>query len=298
MLPRSSKEASNEASNEATITNRQPWDEAANGWNRHAALTRTWLKEATAAMLNAAHIAPGARVLDIAAGSGDQTLDIARRIGANGHLLATDISTSILALARENFHAAGLHHVHTRMADAQALGLAGANFDAAVCRLGLMFCLDPLAALVQARMALKPGGRFSALVFSTAEKNPCLSITMDTARKHAGIAKQSTTQPGTLLSLGEPGLLERLLHAAGFAKINLHPLSAPFRLSSSAQYVDFLRCAASPIMEMMTLLSNEAELNAWNDIEKQLNVFNTDSGWEGPNELLLCAAAAPSDNKM
>lgn len=282
------------ASHEATISHRQPWDEAANGWNRHAALTRTWLKEATAAMLDAACIVPGSRVLDIAAGSGDQTLDIARRIGTQGHLLATDISVSILALARENFRAAGLHHVHTRVADAQALGLAGANFDAAICRLGLMFCVDPLEALVQARMALKPGGRFSALVFSTAEKNPCLSITIDTALKHAGIAKKSTLAPGTLLSLGEPGLLDRLLRAAGFIDINVQPLSAPFRLSSSAQYVDFLRYSASPIMAMLASLSTEAQINAWADIEKQLNMFNTASGWEGPNELLLCSAIAPT----
>lgn len=282
------------ASHEATISHRQPWDEAANGWNRHAALTRTWLKEATAAMLDAACIVPGSRVLDIAAGSGDQTLDIARRIGTQGHLLATDISVSILALARENFRAAGLHHVHTRVADAQALGLAGANFDAAICRLGLMFCVDPLEALVQARMALKPGGRFSALVFSTAERNPCLSITIDTALKHAGIAKKSTLAPGTLLSLGEPGLLARLLRAAGFIDINVQPLSAPFRLSSSAQYVDFLRYSASPIMAMLASLSTEAQINAWADIENELNMFNTASGWEGPNELLLCSAVPPS----
>jgi SAM-dependent methyltransferase len=282
------------ASHEATTSHRQPWDEAANGWNRHAALTRTWLKEATAAMLDAACIASGSRVLDIAAGSGDQTLDIARRIGAHGYVLATDVSAAILTLARQNFHAAGLHYVHTRLADAQALGLAGADFDAAICRLGLMFCVDPLEALIQARMALKPGGRFSALVFSTAEKNPCLGITIDTACKHAGITKKSTMKPGTLLSLGEPGLLDQLLRAAGFIDINVHPLSAPFRLSSSAQYVDFLRYSASPIMEMLALLSTEAQINAWNDIEKQLNVFNTASGWEGPNELLLCSAVALS----
>lgn len=285
------------ASNEPSFNKRQPWDEAADGWNRHAALTRAWLKEATTAMLDAACIAPGARVLDIAAGSGDQTLDIARRIGTSGHVLATDISATILALARDNIREAGLLHVHTRVADAQSLGLAGADFDAAICRLGLMFCLSPLEALVQARTALRPGGRFSALVFSTAEKNPCLSITINTARKHARMARTLTIKPGTLLSLGEPGLIDRLLHAAGFMDINVQPLSAPFRLSSSAQYVDFLRSSASPIMEMLASLSAEAEGNAWNDIENQLSVFNTASAWEGPNELLLCSAVAPLNAK-
>lgn len=68
-----------------------PWDEAAQGWNRHAAVIRSWLAEATEAMLTAARIGPGSRVLDIAAGAGDQTLDIACRVGPQGHVLATDI---------------------------------------------------------------------------------------------------------------------------------------------------------------------------------------------------------------
>ena len=48
----------------------QPWDEAAAGWNEHAAVIRAWLREMTDAMINAANIGPGSRVLDIAAGHG------------------------------------------------------------------------------------------------------------------------------------------------------------------------------------------------------------------------------------
>ena len=117
-----------------------PWDKAAAGWNSHAAVIHEWLAEATAAMLAAARIGPGARVLDIAAGAGDQTLDIARCVGPRGHVLATDVSAAILSLARDNARAAELHNIDTRVADAQALGLEGAGFDAAVSRLGLMFC--------------------------------------------------------------------------------------------------------------------------------------------------------------
>ena len=86
-----------------------PWDRAAEGWNKHSAVIRSWLEEATGAMLDAARIKPGACVLDIAAGAGDQTLDIARRVGPQGQVLATDISAQILMLARDKARAAGLH---------------------------------------------------------------------------------------------------------------------------------------------------------------------------------------------
>jgi ubiquinone/menaquinone biosynthesis C-methylase UbiE len=270
-----------------------PWDRAAEGWNQHSAVIRSWLEDATGAMLDAARIQPGARVLDIAAGAGDQTLDIARRVGPLGHVLATDISAQILMLARDRARAAGLQHVDTRAADAQSLGLDGAGFDAAVSRLGLMFCESPLDALRQARSALKPGGRFSALVFSQPQNNPCLVMLISTALRHAGLAPRSPYMPGTLMSLGEPGLLARLLHEAGFEGIEMRTIAAPFRLPTSRDYVDFVRTSGTPIMEILAPLPAAVQRAAWDDMAEQLNVFSTPTGWVGPNELLLCAASNP-----
>ena len=276
-----------------------PWDVAAAGWNHHADLIHAWLHDATQTMLDEAHIGPGARVLDIAAGAGDQTLDIARRIGTQGRVLATDLSPAILALALKNAEAEGFSQVSTQVADAQSLGLAGANFDAAVSRLGLMFCHTPLAALSEIRAALKPQGRLSALVFGRPEHNPCLTITLATARQHAGMVHGSVMQalrplaPGSLMSLSKPGLLEELLQTAGFVDVSVRYVQAPFHTSSAEEYVDFLRSSASPIIEMLASLPDAARQNAWADITDQLKVFDAPTGWIGPNELLQCVAVAP-----
>lgn len=280
----------------AKVGGYQPWDAAATGWNQHAALIHHWLQDATKTMLDDAHIEPGAQVLDIAAGAGDQTMDIAHRIGPTGRVLATDVSPRILALAQQNADAAGLLQVSTQVADAQTLGLAGSQFDAAVCRLGLMFCHSPLAALTEIRAALKPQGRFSALVFGRPEHNPCLAITLGTARQHAGLADAQTMRadaPGTLMSLGKPGLLEELAQSAGFVDVTTCYVSAPFHAASAEQYVDFLRASASPVMEILKPLTNAAKQDAWLDITERLKVFNKSAGWVGPNELLLCVAGAP-----
>ena len=272
-----------------------PWDAAAAGWNQHAALIHDWLCDATLALLDDARIGLGDRVLDLAAGAGDQTLDIARRVGANGWVLATDVSPKILALAQKNAQAAGLRQVSTQVADAQLLDLAGSNFDAAVCRLGLMFCCAPLAALAGIRAALKPQGRLTALVFGRPHCNPCLAITLATARRHAGFVESTPCAmgPGSLMSLGKPGLLEALLQTAGFVAVRVNYVSAPFRAASAAHYVSFLRASASPIMEILAPLSSTAQEVAWHDMTEQLEVFSTPSGWSGPNELLQCVAAAP-----
>ena len=277
------------------------WDKAAQGWNSNAALIRVWLADATVAMLDAAGVKAGDRVLDIAAGAGDQTLDIARRVGQQGYVLATDISPRIIALAQANARQAGMTQVDTRVADAQTLGvslatsvgLAAAPFDAAVCRLGLMFCTRPLDALTGARKALKPGGRLAALVFSQPQQNPCLSIMMSIALRAAGLAPRSPFEPGTLMSLGQPGLLAQLLHEAGFADIRVTPLTAPFCAPTVRHYVDFVRTSGSPIMEILASLPPATQDDVWRDIEAQLDAFSTPAGWIGPNELLLLSAASP-----
>jgi SAM-dependent methyltransferase len=279
---------------DASAVTECPWDKAAAGWNEHSESIHDWLYDVTRAMLDAVHITEGSRVLDIAAGAGDQTLDIARRVGPSGYVLATDISRPILALAQENSHKAGLLQIATQVADAQALGLGGANFDAAVCRLGLMFCLKPLDALIEARKALKPGGRLGAVVFSHSQHNPCLTIMMATALRHAGLPPRPAFAPGTLLSLGQPGLLEQLLQEAGFIGIHVLAMSAPFRMLSGAHYIDFVKAGGSPIMEVLAPLSTRAQSDAWCDMSQQLDVFTTATGWEGPNELLLCSAKTPS----
>lgn len=276
-----------------------PWDTAAEGWDRHSQLIGDWLREVTPAMLDAAGIAAGSRVLDIAAGAGDQTLAIAQRVGPGGHVLATDISPRILALAQDKLRAAGFAQASTRTADAQALGLAGAGFDAAVSRLGLMFCTAPLDALREAHAALRPGGRFSAVVFAPPPGNPCIALMLAIARQHAGMAPAlpaSADAPGTLFSLGRRGLMAELLHRAGFVDIEVRTVSAPMRLASSEHYVEFVRSAGLPIVQLLAALPEVAQCDAWDDMTAQLARFDTPGGWHGPNELLLCAAARPHED--
>ena len=271
-----------------------PWDEAAAGWDRHSAMLRTWLHAITQQMLDACDIRPGARVLDVAAGAGDQTLDIAARVGPAGGVVASDISPRILALARQKLQRAGFTRVTTQVADAEALPLAGAEFDAAVCRLGLMFCTRPQAALAGLHAALRPGGRLGVIVFSEPARNPCITVLMDTARRHAGLAPLPCAPAGSLLSLGQPGLMARLLAEAGFDDIDVRPVAAPMHLPSRSAYIDFTKSAGQPVMALLAPLSAAAQAAAWHDIEQGLDRYCTSGGWVGPNELLLCTATRPN----
>lgn len=266
---------------------RELWDKHAKGWSDCSGQIRDWLRESTEAMLAMAEVGPGARVLDIAAGAGDQTLDIAHRVGAAGAVLATDLSPAILKFAKERAQRAGYGNVDTAVADGEDLRLGDGAFDAAVCRLGLMFFPDPGKGLREMFRVLKPGGRACTMVFSTPDKNPCVSILVSTAFKHAGLPPRDPYQPGGLLSLGKPGFIDDLFRQAGFSRVATVKLAAPFRLPLVTDYLAFVRNSASPILQILQRLDAPAKEAAWAEIESRLRAFNTADGWEGPNELLL-----------
>jgi ubiquinone/menaquinone biosynthesis C-methylase UbiE len=236
------------------------WDQAAEGWS---AARRSFMRgcdQATAAMLSEARLWPGARVLDLAAGAGDQTKDIALAVGPTGDVLATDISPKILDFARGRIEAAGLANVRFAVADAQQPVHAEAPFDAVMCRLGLMFCMNPAAALAAAFEVLRPGGRFVALVFGDPANNPCITTMMKVARKHRGLSGSvSPYAEGGLFSLAAPGRLASLLTAAGYVEVAVESLAAPFELPDAAAYVAFVRSSGSPIMEVLAPLDAKGQ---------------------------------------
>jgi hypothetical protein len=113
---------------------------------------------------------------------------------------------------------------------------------------------------------------------------------MSTALRHAGLPPRDPYQPGGLLSLGKPGLIDDLFQQAGFREIATSRIAAPFRLPTVKEYMNFIKTSAGPIVQIVQRLEPAKAAAAWADIEKDLSQFETATGWEGPNELLLTAA--------
>src|SRR5215813_11699231 len=116
-------------------------------WQHDVERRRQDFADATRRMLAAAALQPGDHVLDIAAGTGDQSLVAARLVGPSGSLVATDLSADMLSIAARVVQQEGVSNITTRVMDAQQLDFDEATFDAAICRLGLMLLPDPGQAL-------------------------------------------------------------------------------------------------------------------------------------------------------
>lgn len=269
-------------------TTREQWQAAAKAWNDWGPFLRAWLGPATELMLDMAHIGPGSRVLDVAAGTGDQTLQVAERIGPTGHVLATDIAPNILAFAAQNARNAGYTNVTTAVMDGEALDVPEGTFDAVISRVGLIYFPDQQRALAGMRRALKPGGRIAAIVYSTPENNRFFSIPVLVIRRRAELPSPLPGQPGPF-SLGGPGVLEEAFRVAGFRDVTSRLVSAPVRLRSAAECVRFEKESFGALHQMLSGLDDAAREAAWAEIEQQLRAFEGSSGFEGPCELVVAA---------
>jgi ubiquinone/menaquinone biosynthesis C-methylase UbiE len=137
-------------------TTRAQWQDAARAWHGWGATLEDWLGDATNLMLDTAGATTGSIVLDVAAGAGGQSLAAARRVGAEGAVLATDISPAILDYASAAATAAGLTNLQTRELDGEQLDVDAAAFDAVISRLGLIYFPDRARALASQYRALRP----------------------------------------------------------------------------------------------------------------------------------------------
>ena len=231
-------------------------------------------------------IEPGHRVLDVAAGAGDQTLQTATRVGTAGRVLATDISPNILAFAEANARNAGLGNVETKVLDGEELDVPEGAFDAVISRVGLIYFPDQQKALAGMKRALKPGGRIAAIVYSTAENNKFFSIPVSIIRRRANLPPPLPGQPGPF-SLGGPGMLEESFRKAGFRDVHSRTIPAPVRTKTAAECVRFEKESFGALHQMLAGLDEAGREAAWREIEQELGAFEGKAGFEGPCEMVV-----------
>jgi len=267
---------------------RQQWQNAAKAWNDWGVFLRQWLGPATQHMLDMARVVEGSRVLDVAAGAGDQTLLIAERVGAKGHVLATDISSNILEFARENAQRAGLKNVETRVLDGEDLRLPDDSFDSVVSRLGVMVFPHQEKAVVGFHRVLKKDGRLGLIVFSIPENNLFFSGPLAIVRRRAGLPAPLPGQPG-IFSLGSPGVIDNLLTTSGFRDVQTKRQLAPLRMSSADECVRFMKESFGNLHQMMSRLSDKEKSEAWKEIRSEMGQFESSGRFTGLCELVIAS---------
>jgi ubiquinone/menaquinone biosynthesis C-methylase UbiE len=272
---------------------RQQWEGAAAGWAHWEATIAAWMEPATEAMLDMAGVKAGVRALDLACGAGSQTLLAARRVGEHGHVVASDIADTMLHHVRENARAAGLINVSTVCGAAEDVVFPDETFDAVICRLGLMLFTAPAQAVGVTRRALKPHGKFAAVVFTTPAANPFMAKPMEILLRHAGKKPPEPGQPG-IFALGAPGVMEQLLKQSGFVDIEQRTFAVPLRMQSAAHALVMIQDAFGAYRAVLNDQPELVRSAAWAEVAETLKTFETPTGFVAPAEVLVAAGAKPA----
>jgi ubiquinone/menaquinone biosynthesis C-methylase UbiE len=124
-------------------TQRHNWDSVAHGWEKWWRIIEIGAEKVSRRLIELASIKVGSKVLDISTGIGEPAITAAREVGNTGQVLATDISSEMLSIAKQRAINAGLQHVIAfKQGDTGTIELPNSTFDAAICRFGLMFLPD------------------------------------------------------------------------------------------------------------------------------------------------------------
>ena len=260
----------------------------ADWWSAGQALRQQVTGAATEIMLGLASIQPGSRVLDVAAGTGDQTLMAARRVGPTGNVLATDNSASMLEVAAEAARKEGLANVETRVMNSENLALDADSFDAVICRSALMLFPNPAKALTEMRRVVKPASKVAVMVFSAVERNPYHGIPCAIIRRLGNIPPPAPGEPW-MFALGDPGALEDVYRRAGFLNVSVHAVPIQRRFPSAAEAIRTMRNSAGDLREIISQLNQAKRETAWAEIEQELRQYEGPNGFEAPGEVLIAA---------
>jgi SAM-dependent methyltransferase len=270
---------------------REQWQQAADAWHQWTPTIRKWFADATQAMIEMGEMTSGSRVLEVAAGAGEPAFTFARHVGPSGYVLATDISSNLVELMRRSAADQELANVEARVMDGENLDLPDSSFDVVSSRVGLIYFPNQQRALEESRRVLRSGGKVVACVYTTGERNPFFAIPVSIIRRRAQLPQPLPGQPGPF-SLGGDGVLEEAFRKAGFRDIESRIVPSPLKMSSTAEYLRFIRESFGALHQMLSGLPVEEHESVWDEVEQELRQFEGPDGFNGPCEMIVAAGVA------
>lgn len=230
------------------------WERAAPGWSRRADSIQEFGMRVSVWMVEQLSLQPGQRVLELACGPGDTGFLAAELVKPGGTLIATDASRAMLGVATGRARDLGITNVEFRQLDLEWIDLEAASVDSILCRWGLMFAVDPRAALQEARRVLRPHGRIALAVWDDPEQNPWATIPTRALVELGHAVPPDPDQPG-MFALADAERLRRLLEDAGFVEAHVDSVELSRPEVSVEQHLEETIDLSSPFAEVWDRLS-------------------------------------------
>jgi ubiquinone/menaquinone biosynthesis C-methylase UbiE len=205
-----------------------------------------------AAMIEGLRIGDAHRLLDVASGTGEPGLTIAK-LSPNGRVVLTDLAAEMLEVAARRASAQGVANVETQVCSADDLPFDDASFDGVSVRFGYMFFPDLPAATNEFVRVLQPGGRVCSSVWVKPEENPWTSIAMQAIATEVAMPPPDPAGPN-MFRCAAPGFVSELYEAAGLRDIAEWDVAVELVADSPAQYWEMISEHVSPAAAALQLV--------------------------------------------
>jgi SAM-dependent methyltransferase len=268
------------------------WGRAAAGWGKRAQRVREFGMPVSAWMLDHAGLQPGLRVLELAAGTGETGFLAAELVRPGGLLVCTDATDEMLEVARARAAELGIDNVEFRRIELEWIDMDTASVDVVLCKWGLMFAVDPEAALREVRRVLRPGGRVALAVWDEPPVNPWATISTRALVELGHTTQPDPDAPG-MFALALPERLRDLLEGAGFLEVVVESIEPPRAFDSVEAYIAETDDLSSMFGDVFDRLSDEQRAEVVARVtELSERYVGADGMLRFPAQSLVAAAAA------
>ena len=217
---------------------RATWAGLSSGWEKWDEIIMDQLGPVGSAMIERLDIGEDHQLLDIASGTGEPGLTIARRM-PRGRVVLTDLVAEMLDIAERRARAQGIENIATKVCSADDLPFDDATFDGVSVRFGYMFFPDVAKATSELARVLKPGGRVCSSVWVKPDENPWTSIAMQAISTEAVVAPPAPDGPN-MFRCADPGYVSALYEAAGLHDVAEWDVGVELVTRSPEQYWDMI----------------------------------------------------------
>ncbi|HVA75440.1 MAG TPA: class I SAM-dependent methyltransferase [Acidimicrobiales bacterium] len=217
---------------------RATWAGLSASWEKWDSVIMDQLGPVGAAIIECLGVAEDQQHLDIAAGTGEPGLSIAR-LSPRGRVVLTDLSAEMLDVAARRASALGVANIETKVCSADDLPFNDAAFDSVSVRFGYMFFPDVAKATAEFSRVLKPGGRICSSVWVKPEENPWTTIVMQAIATEAALPSPDPDQPG-MYRFAARGLVTALYESTGFRDVVEWDVGVELVTRSPEQYWEMI----------------------------------------------------------
>ena len=245
------------------------------------------------AAMDACDIQPGHTVLDVGCGSGTTTIEIARRIGAEGRVLGIDISTPMLDIGRARLEALEIDGVTFENKDVATYPFEEGSFNRVFSRFGVMFFVDPIAAFANIFSGMKSGGRLAFVCWQVLNKNPWMEIPFKIALQYLPAPPPAGPEEPGPMAFADPDRVRQILSGAGFDDISLESLEAKLPLESDVPATVQKLMQLGPIGRLLGDAPEDIMERVKDDLGDAIAKFQTNNGVMLDSATWIVRAAAP-----